>query len=93
MRWEFKVGSATNYVQWTDGAISTDSVLLDVEVGFMVAEGVIVGYGPTGPGLVSSLETEMDAFATIEYALLQIAAKVLSAPEPPVDFEAALRGN
>jgi hypothetical protein len=93
MRWEFRIGSRTYYVQWADGAITTDNVLADVEIGFMVAEGVIVPYGPVGPFIVSSLETEMDAFATIEFALGQIAAEVVSAPEPPVDFEAGLRQN
>lgn len=92
--WVIKMGDKTEQVEWdsiSESLFAPPSVLMVASD--LVADGEIVSLSPVGPKLKASLDDDLSAYGTIQYAIELSGFEVVECSISPVDPESDLEDS
>jgi len=92
--WVIKKGDKTERVEWdsiSESLIAPPSVLMMADD--LIANGEMVSLSPVGPKLKASLDDDLSAYGTIQYAIEISGFEVVDCSPSPIDPESDLEDN
>jgi len=92
--WVIKMGDKTKLVEWdsvSESLIAPPSVSMMADD--LIANGEMVSLSPVGPKLKASLDDDLSAYGTIQYAIEISGFEVVDCSPSPIDPESDLEDN
>jgi len=92
--WVIKMGDKTKRVEWdsvSESLIAPPSVSMMADD--LIANGEMVSLSPVGPKLKASLDDDLSAYGTIQYAIEISGFEVVDCSPSPIDPESDLEDN